>query len=145
MNLKPPPRFEDWEPRLLEYLRSIAHKPVVWGEHDCLIFVLGAVDAMTGSGLASLIKGRYSDPDGAWEVCRSFGYRSHVHYLARNFKARPSRFQIMRGDIVAIPTAHREIGLGICQGSSSYVLTETRLGVIANQYIRKGFEVPCQQ
>ncbi len=141
MNLKPSPRLDDWEPRLLDYVRSIAHTPMVWGQHDCLIFVLSAVDAMTGSGLASLIKGRYADPDGAWEVCRSFGYRSHVHYLARNFNTRASKFQIMRGDIVAFPTAHKEIGLGICQGSCSYVLTADKLGVIPNQMVRKGFEV----
>ena len=141
MNLKPPPRLEDWEPRLLDYVRSIAHTPMVWGQHDCLIFVLGAVDAMTGSGLASLIKGRYSDPDGAWEVCRSFGYKSHGHYLARNFKPRASRFRIMRGDAVAFPTANKEIGLGICQGSITYVLTTEKLGVIPNQFVRKGFGV----
>lgn len=143
MNLRPPARHPDWEPRLLEYLRGVAHRPFAWGDQDCLIFTLGAVDAMTGSGLASLIKGRYVDEDGAWRVCREFGYQSHIHYVARNFKARESKFHIMRGDIVALPGLGpgRSLGLGICQGEHSYVLAETRLATVGNHMIRKGFAV----
>jgi hypothetical protein len=53
--------------RLSEYLEAVRHAPFAWGSHDCLGFVLGAVEAQTGKVYDIPA---YSDPASAARVAR---------------------------------------------------------------------------
>ena len=41
-------RLENWPLRLSKYLNERSDKPFEWGKNDCLMFVSGAVAAVTG-------------------------------------------------------------------------------------------------
>jgi len=53
--------------RLNDYLEGVRHTPFAWGSHDCLRFVLGAVEAQTGRAYALPV---YADPAGAARAAR---------------------------------------------------------------------------
>ena len=41
-------RLPDWPERLSAYVEACRAMPFVWGEHDCVLFAAGAVEAVTG-------------------------------------------------------------------------------------------------
>ena len=61
-------RFEDWDIRLDAYLLECARKPFAWGEHDCCLFVCGAIFEMTGVDPAVGFRGHYSTRAAAYRL-----------------------------------------------------------------------------
>jgi hypothetical protein len=39
-------RREDWPEQLANYIAESATKPFAWGEHDCILFAVGAIRAV---------------------------------------------------------------------------------------------------
>jgi hypothetical protein len=52
-------RFVDWPKRLSDYVASASAKPFAWGQHDCLLFTGGALEAMTGKNALAMWNGGY--------------------------------------------------------------------------------------
>ena len=71
MDPRPLTRDDLWPSRLHEFLEGAARTGFVWGEMDCLLFVAGAIQAMTGEDLAAGIRGRYTTEIGSKRVLSS--------------------------------------------------------------------------
>lgn len=52
-------KLPDWQPRFWAALRVAQDKPFVWGEHDCILFGAGILDAMTGGDFVARVKAKY--------------------------------------------------------------------------------------
>ncbi len=63
-------RKGDWEAALAEYVAARRDWPFAWGEHDCFLFVAGAIAAMTGFDPAVPYRGRYRSMRGSLRVLR---------------------------------------------------------------------------
>ena len=55
MQLKPNARSA-----LVDYLDTLQLEPMVYGQSDCLLFLAGGVEAMTGEDYAAAYRGKYS-------------------------------------------------------------------------------------
>lgn len=66
-------RHHDWPERLAAAIEAARHRPFVWGEHDCCLWVSDAIDAMTGTDPAADIRGRYRDEAGAAAIIAQSG------------------------------------------------------------------------
>ena len=53
-------RLEDWPERLAAYVDARRSALFVWGEHDCVLFAAGAIEAITGVDVAADARGGYS-------------------------------------------------------------------------------------
>jgi hypothetical protein len=53
-------RVIDWQMRLAALFKARQHAPVVWGVHDCCLFVADAVLACTGLDPAADLRGTYA-------------------------------------------------------------------------------------
>ena len=66
-------RRGDWAERLNEYLESCRRQPFRWGHLDCVLFVCGAVHAMTGEHPLPQLCGAYQSKRGAAKTIQKFG------------------------------------------------------------------------
>lgn len=134
-----------WQSALTDYLRSIAAIPFSWENHHCLSFASEAVEAMTGYNIAADKLGDYinvcQDEESARAYCRTKGYKSHIHLIARNFKSRPSVLSMNRGDIAVLPDQMGNASLGISQGEKIYMVGPQGLVTVAADHVRKAFAV----
>lgn len=53
------------ELQLINFIKANLGRPFVWGECDCNVFALEAMDAVHGTDLAGRIKGKYENELGA--------------------------------------------------------------------------------
>ena len=65
-------RLPDWEARLAAYLEPLRTTPFAWGQHDCVTFSAGAVEAMTGERVLPAA-GRYRTAIGAARAVKRIG------------------------------------------------------------------------
>lgn len=115
-------RLPDWEQRLGAYLESVSDRPHAYGEHDCLLFCSGIVQAVTGVDLSRGRRGRYRDSIGAARHLRQLGFRSAAELIGSLLPERPVGFA-RRGDLVL-----GEDGIpGVCLGGTAAFVTEAGL------------------
>lgn len=76
-------RLPDWSARLAAYVAATSAAPFRWGQQDCCLWAVRAVDAMCGTDHAAEIAGRYSTADGAVAYAASRGWRT-VHDACRD-------------------------------------------------------------
>lgn len=98
-------RLPDWDRRLDAYLAAAAARPFVWGGgaggQDCVLFALGAVEAMTGVDGAADIRGRYTTALGALKTMRRV-------FAAEDLPAAADAFRLRwRGEEVPVLSARR--------------------------------------
>ena len=138
-------RKNNWEVELTSYLRSVARKPFCWRKHNCFIFAVDAIEAMTGVNYGKQILGEYvdicHDQQSAREYLITKGYKSHVHMIAKNFTPRPSVLNMFRGDLSVMRDLNGDAALGICQGEKVYMAGPVGLMTIPAQHVRKAFIV----
>jgi hypothetical protein len=106
-------RVADWETALHSFLEAKRGEGHAYGRHDCLLFVGGAVLALTGEDLICQHLGRYRTERGAARYLRQLGAETPEQYLDRLLDALPVGFA-GRGDIVlcdGIP--------GLCAGAEA--------------------------
>lgn len=132
-----PARLRDWRPRLVAYLETVREQPFVYGQHDCALFVAGAVQAMTGEDLATAYRGRYQSLKTGLKLITG----SHIDLVRATFdEIAPPFAQI--GDIAVIG----EVGtpaLGIFEGESVMVLRDGGgLGLMPRAAATFAFRVP---
>lgn len=69
-------RLPDWPDRLDALIDATRHAPFTWGEQDCCLWAVRAIDAMCGTDHAAAIQGRYTTADGAVAYAASRGWRT---------------------------------------------------------------------
>lgn len=135
-------RYHDWRSRLSAYLYEIAHKPFVWGEHDCALFAAGAVQAMTGQDFAANYRGRYKTFRGGLRHLRKAGFADHAAFAVSLFEEVPPASAHV-GDVAAVEI-EGGIALGVVQGQRIYVLRpdEAGIGTVGLLDAARTFHVP---
>ena len=107
-------RFEDWPERLGRIVED-AHRPFVWGEHDCCLFAANVVLELTGRDYAAELRGTYSSAKSAARVLK---WLNGVRGIAGNaLGAEIPPLTAHRGDIVLIHTAEHGDTLAVCVGA----------------------------
>jgi hypothetical protein len=119
---------------LSDYIDAMEREPFAYGRHDCLLFVAGAVHAVTGIDHAAEQRGQY----------RSLAAAKRLIGQPLDFVA--SRFpeidvpQAKDGDIAALKQG-REWAFGIFVGAHVYAVTKGGLGILPRSEAVKAFEV----
>lgn len=117
---------------LNEYIRSVRHKPFLWGEHDCLVFSNDAFRAFHGWGYADDWLGRYvkdGEPILPSKMRVEFGEIDFDEAIEKRLD--PIYHVPPRGALVGTKRAKRWVvgySLGICMGIKAAFLS--RNGVI---------------
>lgn len=125
-------RLPDWEERLGVYVSSVRERPFHYGEHDCILFSAGAVEAQTGTDIAADYRGKYSDKAGAAAILKQVGKGTLLRTLDATLERRkPSRAR--RGDLVWF-----EASVGVCIGGEALFVGEERLAEKAGVLMREG-------
>lgn len=110
------------------YLKSVRHKPFVWGDHDCLTFTNDAFRAMYGEGWADDWLGRYMI-DGRVMRRRELitEFKSSNFTKAVDKKLTRIDYVPPLGALVTTKQAQRWItgvAMGICTGSKAVFLSK---------------------
>lgn len=112
-------RYPDWEARLDRYVIEAQARPFSWGRHDCVLFALGAAEAITGVDAAANLRGTYDSARGAAGVMRRLFHARDLAGAVESFRAHWAGESVpvlmaQRGDIVlAEPDAATDLALGI--------------------------------
>lgn len=133
-------RLPGWRARLSAYIESCRRRAYAPGEHDCALFVAGAVQAMTGEDIARPWRGYGSIADGM-KALRKSKFRSPADALAAILEEiAPSA--AANGDLLAF-AADDDAGaaLGICAGEVAFVLREDGLGLMPTLRAKRAFRV----
>jgi len=111
-----PPRLADWPERLHAYIESRRHEPFAWGRNDCAMFAAGAVCAMTGARLGSLLPAVWGSKGDAAHLLADLGgiEAGAVRMLGEPLRGLPARFA-PRGSVVLVPIQQR-LTLGLMMG-----------------------------
>lgn len=109
-------RFEDWPRRMHAVLEAARRSDFAWGEHDCALMAIDVVDAMCGTQIAGMWRGRYKTARGAAGLLRRRGGIERV--MGRlGLEERP-RLMAQRGDVVELPVPEGFDGAGLMLGIS---------------------------
>jgi len=120
---------------LSDYVDETERTPFSYGSHDCLLWVAGAVERMTGVDHAEPYRGRYTTLAGGKKLIG----KSLLKFVGETFPAIPvSRAD--DGDIAAVRQG-REFGFGIFIGAQIYLPTLSGLGILPRGDAVKAFEV----
>lgn len=65
---KPLRRVPHWDVRLTQWASSRIGRPFVWGEMDCTLLAIEALDALCGTSLADGWRGRYGTAEEALAI-----------------------------------------------------------------------------
>ncbi len=114
------------EIKLHDYVQSEIGKPFEFGMHDCPLFVLGAMDIMTGDNRREEMTGLWHDQKSAWKYARKHGDICD-HLKKYSFKSVDYQY-MQTGDIIVMEQrlAHEKKwrSVAICIGSKVAVVTE---------------------
>lgn len=119
-------RLPDWRARLAAEMTIIRATPFAWGEHDCLVGLIGsAVTAMTGEDPVAPWRGRYTTQAGALRVLRRDGFSDLADLAATLLPPLDHPSEARVGDVMAIPSGDAfGHGLGLVDGERVFVLGE---------------------
>lgn len=122
-------RYPDWQVRLTAYLERCARQPFGWGEHDCALFVSGAIEAMTGVDPATGYRGSYGSLREGLKLLRRDGMADHMAAAANLLPEIPPAYA-RAGDAAAVETEDGP-ALGLVQGPRIHVLRPDGLGHVS--------------
>jgi hypothetical protein len=108
-------RVPDWENALSRYLLRVRDRPHKYGEHDCMLFVAGAVKALTGRDPAKGHRRKYRSEKTAASYLLKLGFKTPAAMVNAHLKPKSLAFA-QRGDVVA----DREGTPGICMGDFAF-------------------------
>lgn len=131
-------RRPDWRARLHAYIEAQRRVPFIFGQSDCLLFSLGAVEAMTGTDHAADVRGKYTTLQGGLKrLAAATGARGYVEYVAGLFdEVVPALAQI--GDL-AVVDSEEGPALGIVGGAYIFVPRDEGLGVVPLTEAKRAF------
>jgi len=108
------PRLPDWPTRLAHLLDAAAHRPFVWGTHDCCTLAADAVQALTGQDPMAPLRGRWASERQAAELLRLLGGLQPA--VSAALQAEPTLpAMAQRGDVVLLAMGNTQ-ALGVCAG-----------------------------
>ena len=122
------------EIKLHEYVELNIGKEFKFGEHDCPLFTLGAIDIMQGTDYQEQMKGLWHDQKSAYKYARKNG--DIVTHLIR-YGYKKINYQLMTvGDVIIMEQklAHEKKwrSVGVCLGSKVAIITqETGVEIVA--------------
>jgi len=120
---------------LSDYVDETERTPFAYGTHDCLLWVAGAVERLTGVDHAADYRGRYAS--------LAAGKRLIGMSLLKFVGERLPQIDVAKardGD-VAVVRQGREWGFGIFIGALIYLPTISGLGILPRSRAAKAFEV----
>lgn len=82
-------RRGDWDARGAAFIASVRSKPHAYGSHDCLMFLAGAIQAVTGEDLARGHRGKYKSAASASRYLRSLGFETPEAFLDSILEQKP--------------------------------------------------------
>jgi hypothetical protein len=129
-------RRADWQNRLTDYLRERHRLPFEYGKWDCALFAAGAVKAMTGKDPMRGLRG-YKSLTAGLRKAKAKGHADHVAAVAAMFAEVPPSMAAP-GDIAIVDGGK---SIGIVQGASIYVITESGLGLVPLTAAERAFRV----
>ena len=105
-----------WPEVLAEYIESRRHSPFEWGENDCVMFLVGAIEAMTGENISKGYPGYKTEKAAARIIKKNGGLIG----LARKvgLKEKPPKLA-QRGDGVLADIDGRET-CGVVIGNGTF-------------------------
>lgn len=133
-------RFKDWEPRLVEYLASVAAVSFNAGTHDCAQFTGGAIEAMTGVNPAAKWFAGYSSIKAGVAALKRAGFDDHIAVAASLYDEIPPAFA-HKGDIGVVDGAEGLGALGIVQGEGVFVLSPEGMAIVNRLQLNRAFRV----
>ncbi len=114
------------EIKLHDYVQGEIGKAFEFGKHDCPLFVLGAMDVMTGDNRRAEMTGLWHDQKSAWKYARKHGDICD-HLTKYSFKSVDYRY-MQTGDIVVMEQklAHEKKwrSVAVCLGAKVAIVTE---------------------
>lgn len=136
-------RLDNWQDSLYELIEERRRAPMVWGQHDCALWISDCVLAMTGFDPAEHYRGTYSTAKGAWRrLVEQDNVTSPEELADKVFGERLPIALARVGDVVVADMARLGLAdpdapvlgrtLGICYGRSSLFVgsDEERHGLI---------------
>ncbi|AZN72735.1 hypothetical protein D5400_16935 [Georhizobium profundi] len=103
-------------------VRPLLAEPYAYGTADCFITALAVADALGGTEIAKIYRGRYRTKTGAGRLLRRLGHSSLVTLVDTHFqRCAPAEARV--GDI-AIVLAEDGEHLAVCAGQAFIVKTE---------------------
>lgn len=114
----------NWRQNLIDYLTEVSTRTLVYGQHDCAIFVGGAAGVQTDRDYVGEWVGTYDDLLSGIEALKRKGYFDHVDLVRQTFDEVPVAMA-QEGDIAVVGDA-----LGIVQGSAIYILRSEGIGLV---------------
>ena len=130
MQLKPNARSA-----LVDYLDTLQLEPMVYGQSDCLLFLAGGVEAMTGEDYAAAYRGKYSTLAEGLALIETTPLKK-VKSLFREIHPSAAR----DGDIAAIKQG-RDFTFGFFMGGLLFVRGEQGTGTLPREDAAKAFQV----
>lgn len=94
------PRLPDWDRRLTAVTEKHMRAPGVWGESDCWIFTMEAIEAVTGERMLPALR-RYKSERGGFRVFTKAGFFTLEETLGSVLQP-VSPLRAQRGDVGTI-------------------------------------------
>ena len=119
-------RVSAWPERLSAYLEKARNQPHKYGKHDCLLFIAGAVKAVTGKDHGRGHRRKYKSATSAARYLGKLGARSPEEYLDKLFEAKPIGFAQM-GDLALVDIGDQQLP-GVVLGDEAVVVADIETG-----------------
>lgn len=97
------------ELKLINFIAVNLGRPFVWGECDCNVFALEAMDATYGTDLAGIIKGKYANKDEAVEFMRNIRWNDWAEFLSENGYIEGKKGFEQTGDLLIVSLPDYEL------------------------------------
>jgi len=104
-------RFVDWPVRLERAIREAEGRPFAWGTHDCMLWVAGVVEALTGVDHMRDLRGTYDSERGAARTLIEAGYPDLGAAVGSRLRAHDVPTLAQRGDVVLVEFSRSALGV----------------------------------
>lgn len=134
-------RLPNWDVRLAALIESRRNTPFEWGTHDCAMFAMDAVVAVTGRDPGAQWRGSYEDEDGAAMVLDGAPLSLFMAGVMKAFGSEPAEVSMaQRGDFVIVDIGNQEM-CGVCLGGSVAAPGIDRLRFVPPRFIRHAWAI----
>ncbi len=117
-------RYPNWEARLYEVIEEARNKEWKRGKHDCAIFALNAMQAISGIDYGKEIKGKYDTKIGYLKLWKKLGGSTLLEITGIILKKEEEDIRrTRRGDLVLYCDEDKEDHLGICIGDKVAIMS----------------------
>ncbi len=124
------------------FISERRHRPFVWGENDCCLFV---ADWLLAKGsdvgdIAAEFRGTYNSQQGAFKQLLSRGYNDIKTAFEVKLGTPVQRLMLRRGDVVLLDTNNGDV-MGIFAGQCCFALAQNGVDSYSIFNIKQGWWV----